>query len=54
MPLYFIFIIAAIIVAIFLGKIDEKVNASGKLKKVIVTFCVGIVIVLSIVIKVAL
>ena len=51
MPIYFWFIIAAIIVAIFSNKIDEKVNANGKLKKVVITFCIGIVIVLSVVIK---
>lgn len=51
MPIYFLFIIAAIIVAIFSNKIDEKINANGKLKKVVIAFCIGIVIVLSVVIK---
>ena len=54
MPIYFLFIIAAIIVAIFSNKIDEKINANGKLKKVVITFCIGIVIVLSIAFKIAL
>ena len=51
MPIYFLFIIAAIIFAIFSNKIDEKINANGKLKKVVIAFCIGIVIVLSVVIK---
>ena len=54
MPIYFWFIVAAIIVAIFSDKIDEKVNANGKLKKVVIVFCIGIVIVLSIAFKIAL
>ena len=54
MPIYFLFIIAAIIFAIFSNKIDEKVNANGKLKKVVITFCIGIVLVLSIAFKIAL
>ena len=45
MPIYFIFILIAIIVAIFSGKIDEKVNADGKLKKVVIVFCIGIVLI---------
>ena len=51
MPIYFLFIFAAIIVAIFSNKIDETINANGKLKKVVIAFCIGIVIVLSVVIK---
>lgn len=54
MPIYWIFIMIAVAVALFSDVIDKKVAANGKLKKVIITFCVGIAVVLSIVIKIAL
>ena len=54
MPIYFIFIIIAIVIAIFSGKIDEKVNANGKLRRVVAIFCILLVILTSILIKSAL
>ena len=39
MPIYFIFIIVAIVIAIFSEKIDEKINANGKLRRAVVIFC---------------
>ena len=38
MPIYFIFIILVTIVAIFSEKIDEKINANGKLKRAVIIF----------------
>ena len=54
MPIYFIFIIIAIVIAIFSGKIDEKVNANGKLRRAVTTFCILFVILTSILIQKAL
>lgn len=51
MPVYFIFLIAAIGVAICSDKIDETVN--GKLKKTIIVSCAAVVILVSFVIKFA-
>ena len=54
MPIYFIFLIAAIIVALCSDKIDKKVNGNGKLKKIITAVCVGSVVAFSLIIKFAL
>ena len=54
MPIYFIFIILATIVAIFSEKIDKKINANGKLKRAVIIFCILAVILTSILIKKAL
>ena len=54
MTIYFIFIILATIVAIFSEKIDEKINANGKLKRAVIIFCILAVILTSILIKKAL
>ena len=54
MPIYFIFIIIAIVIAIFSEKIDEKVNANGKLRRAVTIFCILLVILISILIKKAL
>ena len=52
MPIYFIFISIAVVIAIFSGKIDEKVN--GKLRRAVTIFCILFVILTSILIKSAL
>lgn len=54
MPIYWILIIAAILVAIFSDKIDKKINANGKLKKVIIAVCILLVIAVTVLIKMAL
>lgn len=54
MPIYFIFIILAALVAIFSEKLDEKVKANGKLKRAVIIFCILSVILTSILIKKAL
>ena len=54
MPIYFLFIIIAIVIAIFSEKIDEKVNANGKLGRAVTIFCILFVILTSILIKSAL
>ena len=54
MPIYFTFIILATVVAIFSEKIDEKVNANGKLKRAVIIFCILSVVLTSILIKKAL
>lgn len=54
MPIYFIFLSVAIAVALCSGKIDKKGNGNGKLKKVIIAFCVGSIVIFSLVIKLAL
>ena len=54
MPIYFIFLIIAIVIAIFSGKIDEKINANGKLRRAVTIFCILFVILTSILIKKAL
>ena len=46
MPIYFIFIIVAIVIAIFSEKIDEKINANGKLRRAVTIFCILFVITL--------
>ena len=54
MPIYFIFIIIAIVIAIFSGKIDEIVNVNGKLRRAVTILCILLVILTSILIKSAL
>ena len=54
MLIYFTFIILATVVAIFSEKIDEKVNANGKLKRAVIIFCILLVVLTSILIKKAL
>ena len=54
MPIYFIFIIIAIVIAIFSEKIDEKINANGKLRRAVTICCILFVILTSILIKKAL
>ena len=54
MPIYFIFIIVAIVIAIFSEKIDEKINANGKLRRAVTIFCILLVVLTSILIKSAL
>ena len=54
MPIYFIFIIIAVVIAIFSGKIDERINADGKLRRAATIFCILLVILTSILIKSAL
>ena len=54
MPIYFIFIIVAIVIVIFSGKIDKKINANGKLRRAVTIFCILFVILTSILIKKAL
>ena len=54
MPIYFIFIIIATVIAIFSGKIDEKINANGKLRRSVTIFCILLVVLTSILIKKAL
>lgn len=51
MPIYFIFIIIVTIIAISSGKIDEKINANGKLQRAVTIFCILFVILTSILIK---
>ncbi|MBR5468060.1 MAG: protein CrcB-like protein [Firmicutes bacterium] len=51
MPLYWWFIIIAIIVALNAEKIDNCINANGKLKKIIVVFFVFMVVTIAIMIK---
>ena len=36
MPIYFIFLIVAVLIAIYSDKIDKKVSANGKVKKIII------------------
>lgn len=54
MPIYFIFMIIAIVIAISSGKIDEKIKANGKLRRAVTIFCILFVILTSILIKKAL
>ena len=54
MPIYWIFILAAIAIAVSSDQIDQKVNANGKLKKVVISICIAVVILLSFAIKIAL
>lgn len=54
MPIYFIFLIIAIVIAIFSGKINEKINANGKLRRAVVIFCILLVVLTSTLIKSAL
>jgi len=50
MKMYWIFILLAIICALFSDKIDTAVKADKKLKKVILIFSVGVLLVCTIVI----
>ena len=54
MPIYFIFMIIAIVIAISSGKIDEKINANGNLRRAVTIFSILFVILTSILIKKAL
>lgn len=54
MPIYWIFIILAIIVTINSDMIDKKVNANGKLRLALILSCVFFVAILSFIIKIAL
>lgn len=48
MKVYWIFLILGIVCALFSDKIDRAVNADKKLKKVIVIFSVGVLLVCTI------
>lgn len=48
MKTYWIFLILAIVCALLSDKIDRVVNAEKKLKKVIITFCIGVLLVCTI------
>lgn len=48
MKIYWLFIIAGIICALFSDKIDKAFNGDKKLKKVIIVFSVGVVLVFTI------
>lgn len=48
MKIYWIFVILAIVCALFSDKIDTAIKADKKLKKVIVIFSVGVLLVCTI------
>jgi len=53
-PIYLIFLVAAVITALCADKIDRKVKGKGILKKLIIAFCAGVVVISSTIIKLAL
>ena len=54
MPIYWIFIIVAVIVAINAEKICRLVMGTGKGKQIVIASCVAAVAILTIIIKMAL
>ena len=54
MPIYWIFIIVAVIVAINAEKISKLVIRSGKGKQIVIASCIAAVAILTIIIKMAL
>ena len=54
MPIYWIFIIMAVIVAINAEKISKLVMGTGKGKQIVIASCVAAVAILTIIIKMAL
>lgn len=54
MPIYFIFLIVAVLIAIYSDKIDKKVSANGKVKKIIIISCISVVATVSVAIKLIL
>ena len=54
MPIYWIFIIVAVIVAINAEKISKLVMGTGKGKQLVIASCVAAVAILTIIIKMAL
>ena len=54
MPIYWIFIIVAVIVAINAEKISKLVMGTGKGKQIVIASCVAAVAILTIIIKMAL
>ena len=54
MPIYWIFIIVAVIVAINAEKISKLVMRPGKGKQIVIASCISAVAILTIIIKMAL
>lgn len=54
MPIYWIFIIMAVIVAINAEKISELVMGTSKGKQIVIASCIAAVAILTIIIKMAL
>lgn len=54
MPIYWIFIIVAVVVAINAEKISKLVMSTGKGKQIVIAFCIAAVALLTIIIKKAL
>ena len=54
MPIYWIFIIIAVVVAINAEKIDKLVMGTGKGKQIVIASCIAAVAILTIIIKMAL
>lgn len=54
MPIYWIFIIVAVIVAINAEKISKLVMGTGKGKQIVIASCITAVAILTIIIKMAL
>ena len=54
MPIYWIFIIVAVIVAINAEKISNLVMGTGKGKQIMIISCIAAVAILTIIIKMAL
>ena len=54
MPIYWIFVIVAVIVAINAEKISKLVMRSGKGKQIVIASCIAAVAILTIIIKMAL
>lgn len=54
MPIYWIFIIVAVIVAINAENISKLVMGTGKGKQIVIASCVAAVAILTIIIKMAL
>ena len=54
MPIYWIFIILAIIVAINAERISKLIMGTVKGKQIVIAFCIAAVAILTIIIKMAL
>ena len=54
MPIYWIFIIIAVVVAINAEKIGKLVMGTGKGKQIVIASCIAAVAILTIIIKMAL
>ena len=54
MPIYWIFIIMAVIVSINAEKISKLVMRTGKGKQIVIASCIAAVAILTIIIKMAL